>query len=91
MTSLPNANVSSVIGKAAIGPPQPAADRVGDADRRNRRGGVVGAVVAGIGLSNVAPTTVAVLMLVPLAAFEALAALPSAAMVLARARLAPGD
>ena len=50
---------------------------------------VVGAVVAGIGLSNeVAPTTVAVLMLVPLAAFEALAALPSAAMVLARARLA---
>ena len=50
---------------------------------------VLGAVAAGIGLSNTAaPTTVAVLMLVPLAAFEAIAALPSAATVLVRARLA---
>jgi ATP-binding cassette subfamily C protein CydC len=50
---------------------------------------LLGAVVAGIGLGNaVAPTTVAVLMLVPLAAFEAATALPSAAVVLTRARLA---
>jgi ATP-binding cassette subfamily C protein CydC len=50
---------------------------------------VVGAVIAGIALANaVAPTTVAVLMLVPLAAFEASSALPSAAVVLTRARLA---
>jgi ATP-binding cassette, subfamily C, bacterial CydC len=50
---------------------------------------VLGAVAAGIRLSNtVAPTTLAVLMLVPLAAFEAVTALPSAAIVLARARLA---
>lgn len=50
---------------------------------------VLGAAVAGIGLANaVAPTTVAVLMLMPLAAFEAITALPSAAVVLTRARLA---
>ena len=50
---------------------------------------LLGAAVAGIGLgSAVAPTTVAVLMLVPLAAFEAATALPSAAVVLTRARLA---
>ena len=50
---------------------------------------LLGAAVAGIGLGNaVAPTTVAVLMLVPLAAFEAATALPSAAVVLTRARLA---
>jgi ATP-binding cassette subfamily C protein CydC len=50
---------------------------------------VLGAVVAGIGLASaVAPTTVAVLMLVPLSAFEATTTLPSAAVVLTRARLA---
>ena len=50
---------------------------------------VLGAVFTGVGLANtVAPTTLAVLMLVPLAAFEAVTALPSAAIVLARARLA---
>jgi ATP-binding cassette, subfamily C, bacterial CydC len=50
---------------------------------------LLGAAVAGIGLANaVAPTTVAVLMLVPLAAFEAATALPSAAVALTRARLA---
>ncbi len=50
---------------------------------------VLGAAVAGIGLANaVSPMTVAVLMLVPLAAFEATAAIPSAAVALTRARLA---
>jgi ATP-binding cassette, subfamily C, bacterial CydC len=48
---------------------------------------VVGAVTAGIGLAgSVAPTTLAVLMLLPLSAFEAITALPSAAVTLARAR-----
>ena len=50
---------------------------------------VLGALFAGIALSNhVAPTTVAILMLVPLAAFEATAALPGAAVTLTRARIA---
>ncbi|MDG4668815.1 ATP-binding cassette domain-containing protein [Mycobacterium sp. 236(2023)] len=49
---------------------------------------VLGAVFAGIALSHsVAPTTVAILMLVPLAAFEAVAALPGAAIALTRGRL----
>lgn len=49
----------------------------------------LGAVLAGIALSHsVAPTTVAILMLVPLAAFEAAAALPGAAVALTRARIA---
>jgi ATP-binding cassette subfamily C protein CydC len=49
----------------------------------------LGAVVAGIGLAgSVAPTSLAVLMLVPLAAFEATAALPGAAVALNRARIA---
>ncbi|WP_123024448.1 thiol reductant ABC exporter subunit CydC [Mycolicibacterium stellerae] len=49
---------------------------------------VVGATVAGISLSTVAaPTTVAVLMLLPLSAFEATGALPAAAVTLVRARL----
>jgi ATP-binding cassette, subfamily C, bacterial CydC len=61
---------------------------------------VLGAVVAGIGMaSTVAPTTLAVLMLLPLSAFEAMTALPAAAVQLARSRiaarrlldLAPGD
>lgn len=50
---------------------------------------VLGALLAGIALSDhLAPTTVAILMLVPLAAFEATAALPGAAVALSRARLA---
>ncbi|PQE02771.1 ABC transporter ATP-binding protein [Mycobacterium sp. EPG1] len=50
---------------------------------------VLGAVLAGITLaSSAAPTTVAILMLVPLASFEATAALPGAAVALTRARIA---
>lgn len=50
---------------------------------------VLGALVAGISLSNaLAPTTVAVLMLLPLSAFEATTALPGAAVTLTRARIA---
>ena len=50
---------------------------------------VLGAVAAGIGLaSTLAPTTVAVLMLLPLSAFEATTALPSAAVQLTRSRIA---
>ncbi|MGV0792216.1 ATP-binding cassette domain-containing protein [Mycolicibacterium sp. XJ1819] len=50
---------------------------------------VLGAVVAGVALaSSVAPTTVAILMLLPLSAFEATTALPGAAVQLARSRLA---
>lgn len=50
---------------------------------------VLGAVLAGVALSDVvAPTTLAILMLVPLSAFEATAALPGAADALMRARIA---
>ena len=50
---------------------------------------VLGAVVAAIGIADaVAPMTAAILMLVPLAAFEATAALPAAAVQLTRSRLA---
>lgn len=50
---------------------------------------VLGAVVAGIGLGPaVAPTTLAVLMLLPLSAFEATTPLPAAAVQLTRSRLA---
>ncbi len=50
---------------------------------------VLGAVVAGIGLAHtVAPTTLAVLMLLPLSAFEATTALPTAAVQLTRSRIA---
>ncbi|OBA74716.1 thiol reductant ABC exporter subunit CydC [Mycobacterium sp. 1554424.7] len=50
---------------------------------------VLGAVVAGIGLAHtVAPTTLAVLMLLPLSAFEATTALPGAAVQLTRSRIA---
>jgi ATP-binding cassette subfamily C protein CydC len=50
---------------------------------------VLGAVVAGIGLAPaVAPTTLAVLMLLPLAAFEATTPLPAAAIQLTRSRIA---
>jgi ATP-binding cassette, subfamily C, bacterial CydC len=50
---------------------------------------VLGAVVAGISLaSSVAPTTVAILMLFPLSAFEAITALPGAAVQLSRSRIA---
>jgi ATP-binding cassette subfamily C protein CydC len=52
---------------------------------------VVGAVVAGITLAgSVAPTTLAVLMLLPLSAFEATMLLPAAAIQLTRSRLAAG-
>lgn len=52
---------------------------------------VLGAVFAGVALSNqLAPTTIAILMLLPLAAFEATAALPGAAVALTRARIAAG-
>lgn len=50
---------------------------------------VLGAVIAGIGIAGtVAPTTVAVLMLLPLSAFEATTALPAAATQLTRSRIA---
>ncbi|WP_234816464.1 thiol reductant ABC exporter subunit CydC [Mycolicibacterium agri] len=50
---------------------------------------VFGATLTGIGLANVAaPMTVAVLMLLPLSAFEATGSLPAAAVALLRARLA---
>ncbi len=50
---------------------------------------VLGAVVCGIGLAPaVAPTTLAVLMLLPLSAFEAMTPLPAAAVQLTRSRIA---
>lgn len=50
---------------------------------------VLGAVVAGIAMaSEVAPTTLAILMLLPLSAFEATNALPAAAVQLTRSRIA---
>jgi ATP-binding cassette subfamily C protein CydC len=50
---------------------------------------VLGAVVAAIGIADtVAPMTAAILMLLPLAAFEATVALPAAAVQLTRSRLA---
>jgi len=50
---------------------------------------VLGAVVAAIPLAGaVAPTTVAILMLLPLSAFEATTALPGAAVQLTRSRIA---
>lgn len=50
---------------------------------------VLGAAVAGIGLAHVvAPTTLAVLMLLPLSAFEAMTPLPAAAVQLTRSRIA---
>ena len=50
---------------------------------------VLGAVVAGIALAPiVAPTTLAILMLLPLAAFEATTPLPAAAVQLTRSRIA---
>ena len=49
----------------------------------------IGAVVVGIGIAaHTAPTTLAVLMLLPLSAFEATAALPAAAVALTRAHIA---
>lgn len=50
---------------------------------------VFGAVVAAMALApTVAPTTLAILMLLPLSAFEATTALPAAAVQLTRARIA---
>ena len=50
---------------------------------------VLGAAVAAIGLVHtVAPTTLAVLMLLPLSAFEAMTPLPAAAVQLMRSRIA---
>lgn len=50
---------------------------------------VLGAVIAGIGMAPaVAPTTLAVLMLLPLSAFEAMTPLPAAAVQLTRSRIA---
>ncbi|HXL62922.1 MAG TPA: ATP-binding cassette domain-containing protein [Mycobacterium sp.] len=50
---------------------------------------VLGAVVAAIGIADaVAPMTAAILMLLPLSAFEATAALPAAAVQLTRSRIA---
>ena len=50
---------------------------------------VLGAVVAAIGLAHaVAPTTLAVLMLLPLSAFEAMTPLPAAAVQFTRSRIA---
>lgn len=50
---------------------------------------VLGAAIAGIGLAgSVAPTTLTILMLLPLSAFEATTALPAAAVQLTRSRIA---
>ena len=50
---------------------------------------VLGAVIAAIWIADsVAPTTVAILMLLPLSAFEATTALPAAAVQLTRSRIA---
>lgn len=50
---------------------------------------VLGAVVAAMGMAGtVAPTTLAILMLLPLSAFEATTPLPAAAVQLTRSRLA---
>jgi ATP-binding cassette subfamily C protein CydC len=50
---------------------------------------VLGAVVAGIAVApTVAPTTLAILMLLPLSAFEAMTPLPAAAVQLVRSRIA---
>jgi ATP-binding cassette subfamily C protein CydC len=50
---------------------------------------VLGAVAAGIGLAHtVAPTTLAVLMLLPLSAFEAMTPLPAAAVQVTRSGIA---
>ena len=50
---------------------------------------VLGAVVAAIGIADaVAPMTVAILMLLPLSAFEAITTLPAAAVQLTRSRIA---
>lgn len=50
---------------------------------------VLGAAIAAIAVApSTAPTTVAVLMLLPLAAFEATTALPAAAVAMSRARIA---
>ncbi|MGY4709039.1 thiol reductant ABC exporter subunit CydC [Mycolicibacterium sp. CBM1] len=50
---------------------------------------VLGAVIVGIGIAaHTAPTTLAVLMLLPLSAFEAVTALPGAAVALTRGRIA---
>lgn len=50
---------------------------------------VIGAVIVAIGIApTTAPTTLAILMLLPLAAFEATAALPAAAISLTRSRIA---
>ncbi len=50
---------------------------------------VLGAVVCGVALApTLAPTTLAILMLLPLSAFEATTALPGAGVQLARSRLA---
>ena len=50
---------------------------------------VLGAIVAAIGIASaVAPMTAAILMLLPLSAFEATAALPAAAVQLTRSRIA---
>lgn len=49
----------------------------------------IGSVIVGIAIApTVAPTTLAVLMLLPLSAFEAAGALPGAAVALTRARIA---
>ncbi|MBO0680585.1 ATP-binding cassette domain-containing protein [Mycolicibacterium sp. S2-37] len=50
---------------------------------------LIGSVVAAIALAGtVSPTTLAILMLLPLSAFEATAALPAAAVQLSRSRIA---
>src|SRR6202022_2392606 len=50
---------------------------------------VLGAIVAAIGIADsVAPMTAAILMLLPLSAFEATSALPAAAGQLTRSRIA---
>jgi ATP-binding cassette subfamily C protein CydC len=65
------------------------AEMITESERRQRDWGHAIDRAAGIGLaSTLAPTTVAVLMLLPLSAFEATTALPSAAVQLTRSRIA---
>src|ERR1700716_3172115 len=85
----PNPSTGTAIGAAPpTGPPPPAAV-AGAAPTAAVGISVLGAIVAAIGIASaVAPMTAATLMLLPLSAFEATAALPAAAVQLTRSRIA---
>ena len=88
-TSSPNRNAANAIGVTPLdAAARPAA--IAEAVPTAAIGAsVLGAVVAGIGLAPaVAPTTLAILMLLPLSAFEAMTPLPAAAVQLTRSRIA---